>query len=167
MVKTKAPNKYDIHAAETLATMKIEFRAAFLFHGPYWPDEKESRNVWELILTRPAVDCKDQKIVSFRFGQSIADSFRDEFANFRKNGVYYPPVRSSMIPTQRNIPSAYDLLACLTKYAPGSFSDFCGEYGYDNDSIKARDTWQAVGEEFSKVERFFSAKELEIIREIG
>jgi hypothetical protein len=165
MVKTKAPSQYETHAAETLATMNIEFRAAFLFHGPYWPDDKESRNVWELILTRPAVDRKDRKIVSFRFGQSIADSFRDQWEGIRNFGQ--AKRRADMVPTRRNTPSAYDLLACLTKYDPGSFSDFCDEYGYSNDSIKARDTWRAVGEEFSKVKRFFSAEELEVIGEIA
>lgn len=47
-------------------------------------------------------------------------------------------------PTSRPIspPSVVDVLACLLLDASvidaGSFSDWCGEYGYDDDSIKAR-----------------------------
>ncbi len=161
MIKTKAPSVYETQAAQALAGMSVEFRAAFVFHGPYWPEDKESRNVWELILSRAnGADSKDRKVVSFRFGQSIADSFYNQNKDFRD-------ARPSMVPTQRNLPSAYDLLACLTKYDPGSFLEFCDEFGYNNDSILARNTWEAVVEEYAKVKRFFRAAEIEIIREIN
>lgn len=62
---------------------------------------------------------------------------------------------------------AYDVLACLTKYEPGSFKNFCGEYGYDTDSISARDTWQAICEEWEKVSGFFTKEELEELQEIN
>ena len=62
---------------------------------------------------------------------------------------------------------AYDVLCCLTKCEPGSFKNFCAEYGYDTDSISARDSWQAVCEEWEKVSNFFSKEELEELREIN
>ena len=53
-------------------------------------------------------------------------------------------------------PSLYNILACLTKSDPGTFADFCDDYGYDTDSIKARDTYFAIQEEWSNVSRLFS-----------
>jgi hypothetical protein len=50
---------------------------------------------------------------------------------------------------------AYDVLSCLTKSDPGSFSDFCSEYGYSEDSRKALETYLAVQAEFIKVFRLW------------
>lgn len=63
-------------------------------------------------------------------------------------------------------PTAYDLLTCIQKYDPGTFANFCGDYGYDTDSRTAMDVYQAVAEEYQRVARFFSAAELEEAREI-
>lgn len=170
MIKSKAKiqTKYERNAARLLRAMRIEYRAAFIFHGPYWPDDKESRNVWELILTRPATDRAKVKTVSFRFGQSIADSFRDQWEGIRKTGNHYlSPRRDSMIPTQRNIPTSYDLLACLTKNDPGTFGDFCGDMGLDTDSRKAEKTYFAVQEEWEKVRGFFSKREIEALQGVN
>lgn len=52
-------------------------------------------------------------------------------------------------------PSAYDVLACLVKSAPGSFENFCSEYGYDSDSIKACNIWRECWTEFEGVQRVF------------
>ena len=52
-------------------------------------------------------------------------------------------------------PCAYDLLANLTKYDPGSFDDFCADYGYSNDSIASLKVYKEVKKEFKKVNRLF------------
>lgn len=57
-------------------------------------------------------------------------------------------------------PTFYDVLACLTKYDPGSFEDFCSEFGYDTDSRKAEKTYKAVCKEFAAVERLFLEEEV-------
>jgi hypothetical protein len=64
-------------------------------------------------------------------------------------------------------PDAYDVLACITKYPPGSFSEWCAEFGESEDSRKAHDTWTAVWEEWSNVSQFFTAAELEQLQEIN
>lgn len=63
-------------------------------------------------------------------------------------------------------PSEYDVLACITKYDPGSFEDFCGEFGYDTDSRRAERTWKAVSREWRQVERVFGGV-LDELREIA
>lgn len=53
-------------------------------------------------------------------------------------------------------PNAYDVLACLTKYDPDSFEEFCHEFGYDTDSRKAEKIYKAVCKEWNSVNRLFS-----------
>ena len=77
---------------------------------------------------------------SFKFGQSIAEGNKE--------------------------PSAYDVLACLTKYEPSSFKYFCNEFGYDSDSIKALKTYKAVIKEWEGLNRIFDCMQIEKLREI-
>lgn len=63
-------------------------------------------------------------------------------------------------------PTAYDVLSCIQKYDPGKFEEFCREFGYDTDSRRAEDTWRARVDQWKDVERFFTAEELEELREI-
>ena len=56
---------------------------------------------------------------------------------------------------QGEAPDMYSVLASLTKYDPVDFDNFCGDYGYDNDSRKAEKMYHAVVEEWKNVERLF------------
>ena len=63
-------------------------------------------------------------------------------------------------------PTAYDVLAAIEKYDPGTFEDFCGEFGYDTDSRKAATTYRLVIREWRKVSGFFTSEELTEAQEI-
>ncbi len=63
-------------------------------------------------------------------------------------------------------PSAYDILACLTKYDPGLFEDFCADYGYDEDSRKGYNIYEAVRNEYLNLAKLFTDSELEEMQEI-
>ncbi len=63
-------------------------------------------------------------------------------------------------------PTFYVILCCLTKYDPGDFNNFCDDYGYSNDSIKALKTYEAVKTEFVAMQSLFSDEELELLTEI-
>ncbi len=52
-------------------------------------------------------------------------------------------------------PDIYSVLACLTKYDPETFSDFCQNYGYDTDSRTAKRVYKAVVKEYNAVTRLF------------
>lgn len=65
-------------------------------------------------------------------------------------------------------PTCYDVLACLTKYDPGTFHDFCNEFGYEEyadyyeDAMrgtgynrKSYNTYKAVIKEWENVEKLF------------
>lgn len=64
------------------------------------------------------------------------------------------------------IPTEYDILACVEKYSYDSFSDFCAEFGYSTDSISARETFLACGEEYAGLRRIFTEEQMEKMREI-
>ena len=85
---------------------------------------------------------RNKKSYTFTFGQSIADGEEE--------------------------PTLYDVLACLTKYDPGSFENFCGDFGYDEDSRRAEKTYKAVCKEFEAMQRLFPESEvLEELAEIA
>jgi hypothetical protein len=64
-------------------------------------------------------------------------------------------------------PRPYDVLACLQKNEPGTFKDFCSEYGYNPDSKKDEKIYLAVCEEWRKVSGFFTPEEIEALQEIN
>ena len=65
------------------------------------------------------------------------------------------------------LPTAYDILTCITKYDPGTFEDFCSDFGYDTDSRSAKKTWKAVCKEWKNISKLFPEPEvLEALSEI-
>lgn len=64
-------------------------------------------------------------------------------------------------------PSAYDVLASMSGYYPETFEDFCSEFGYDEDSIKAKETFEAVQKEELGLRRIFTTDQLEKLAEIN
>lgn len=63
-------------------------------------------------------------------------------------------------------PSAYNILCCLTTDNPGTFEDFCSDYGYDTDSRKAELSYKAVVKEWLNISRIFNESELHTIKEL-
>lgn len=64
-------------------------------------------------------------------------------------------------------PTCYDILACLTKYDPGSYGDFCSEFGLARNETDYK-FWRACCDEWEKVRRVFGEGEmLEELREIS
>ena len=111
------------------------------------------------------------KEYSFDFSQSLQLSWRYFEDNSFKAKAGLPPRLNQknwptageaynvgpylLEPVKINKPTVYDILACLTKYDPGTFKAFCADYGYSDDSIKARDIYFAVQDEYSNVVRMF------------
>lgn len=173
--KNIVKSEYEIQAETFLKENGLTFKAVFAFHGPHWEGDKETRNVWDLTIERFQVD-KPIERFTVRFGQSIADSFLYPSENGALTLVPYNDRRKDRRanwcekykqPTKRNIPTTYDLLACITKYDPGTFENFCSEFDYDTDSRKAEKTYFAVQKEWEQVRRFFTQAQLEAIQDIN
>lgn len=96
------------------------------------------------------------KMINSDWGDKIKRN-RWEFLITTKNGEYGGIFWDSVINSKNGYsqPSSYDLLACLTKYDPGTFEDFCGDFGYDIDSKKAEKTYRAVVKEYERLCRVF------------
>ena len=64
------------------------------------------------------------------------------------------------------VPNEYDVLSCLEKYEPGTFEDFCSEFGYDEDSRTAERIYIAVIKEYKDLTRIFTEEQMEELGEI-
>jgi len=64
--------------------------------------------------------------------------------------------------------TAYDVLACISGdvHTPETFKDFCGEYGYETDSIKALQSFRRCDRFAKRLREFFTAEEIEALGEI-
>jgi len=170
---------YEKQANDFLKKTGSTLSVNFLKHGKHFDNDKEDRDIYTCTLKR------GNREFTFPFGNSLNDSgfyytkgkqkinidrkylgsknvgsiVKSMDWNFLNNGksdtIHYPKT-----------PNAYDILTCLTKYDPGSFADFCSEYGYDEDSRTAERTYRAVVEEFTKLSTLYSDTEMEQMAEI-
>lgn len=130
---------YQKQGTDFLNKHNITMKTRFIKNALYFPDDKETRDIFRVNFSRP------NKKFSIRFGQSLNES--------TYNGG--------------NPPTAYDVLACLEKYPCDTFEDFCANYGYDVYSRKDFKVYQAVCKEWDKVKEFFTAEEIEEMQEIN
>jgi hypothetical protein len=134
---------YQKQAQDFLTKHSIKFKA--IFKGdkcPMWEDGKHMHGDRYLVTFHRTIN-----YVYSSFSLSFWNSVNDKQAGKE--------------------PTPYDALACLTKYDPGTFDNFCGDFGYDTDSRKAEKTYKAVIVEWQKVEKFFTREEIEELAEIN
>lgn len=138
-VVANAMNEYEAQAEKFLADTGTTMSIKYLGNYPStWDTDGTTRDQYRVTFRRGSIRMADD------FGQSI--------------------VRSKSPNVQQ--PTAYDVLACLTKSDPGTHANFCAEYGYDEDSRKGYATYEAVVAEWYNVERVFGDV-LEQLREIS
>jgi len=174
---------YQKQANDFLMKTGSKLEIEFLKNGKHFPTDKENRDIYRCTLSRGS------RIYTFNFGQSLANSgfyytmgrqkinidrkyLQPEYSKnlihhikkdsgyaFMNNGksdvIHYPKT-----------PNAYDILSCLTKYDPGSFEDFCSEYGYDEDSRKVEKIYNEVVKEYTQLCTLFTDSEMEEMQEI-
>ncbi len=98
---------------------------------------------------------KDKKIY-FGFNHIIREWFKRE--HFNLSGLYWDLGEE---------PKPYDVLASIQKSKVGDFNNFCGNFGYDEDSKKAEKTYKAVCEEWDNIRILFSNEEIEKLQQIN
>lgn len=173
--------EYNKQANEFLTKTGTEYKAEFLKFDKHFEDDKEERLIFKITLTRGT------RKYSFNFGASLNDTEKafkmlhgkTLYGDDWRGNLQYPAKRlrdeevlRALIPLitkhkdKIKLPSAYSVLACLTKYNPYDFNDFCMQYGYDNDSKKAEKTYNAVKEEWQNVQALWSDKEIEQLQDI-
>ena len=130
---------YQQQATDFLKATNTNFKSSFKERDYYFSDDDVTRDIFTCVLKN------DKHSFRFTFGQSMNKSTGKG----------------------DNPPTAYDVLASITKYDVGSFEDFCSEFGYDTDSRKAYKIYKAVLREWKNVEKLWSEEELEQLREIN
>ena len=179
---------YEQQAQNFLDKTGTSFECSFLKYGKHFDNDDQDRDIYKIVLT------KNGRIYAFNFGQSInnsgikykyglniktlniTDSMRKQLLqskspqtkviNFIKQNINWDFGKANdkiILPTK---PTPYDVLSCLTTYEEGSVKDFCGEYGYNEDSCKAHKTYDAVRDEYINIERLFSKEEIDLLQEI-
>lgn len=168
---------YNKQALDFLQATGTEMIIEYSHEGDHFNDGK-IRDIYNITLKRGKRD------YSFTFGQSLFNSAKyvdklngNEFdlsggclkGNRRivtKNINESEYIRDCCKKVKGTPPTEYDILSCLTKYDPGTFEDFCSEFGYDTDSRKAEQTYNAVKDEYKSLCTLYSDDEMEMLTEI-
>ena len=165
------------------------FEAEFLKYGKHFEGDKVKRDIYKITLKRgsreytfnfgQSINCSMQWIPKSIYGGNLwrkANCQRLEGENLFKAlgrlnifGQGINTIKSDLdFVKNENFsePTEYDVLACLTKYDPETFENFCGEFGYDEDSRKAEKTYHAVKDEYNNVAMLWNEEEMEQLTEI-
>lgn len=180
MNTTTQTTDYEQKAIDFLQKTNTSFSAKYLRNGKHWEDDKDHRDIYEIKLKRGS------RSYAFTFGQSIMNSqyYQDPLKGRTytlNGGCRTGNYKITDIEKYKNsfgfgkglklvkgeAPTPYDVLSCLTKYDPGTFEDFCGEFGYDTDSRKAEKTYKAVCEEYTRLCTLFTPEEMEEMQDIN
>lgn len=171
-------SEYDKACTLLQEKFKISYTCEFLKNDYHFVGDKDKRDIYKIQLK------KGNREYVFNFGQSIVNSgFYVKYGNrnveidrkylqkeFKPELIkhinsllkwdYQPNTDLLHYPKE---PRLYDIITCLTKYDPGTFEDFCSEFGYDEDSKKAEKIYNAVRDEYLSMCSLFSDEELEIL----
>lgn len=169
---------YNAQAAEFLRKTGATIKVEYLRQGKYFDDDKEERDIYNVTLSR------GDRSFTFTFGQSTAHSGRfiaydnqargmapgteipDRPGEYRKPADDYPMQRKWGRNKDYEAPGAYSILACMTKYDPGTLENFCDDFGYDTDSRKAEKIYEGVKNEYTQLCTLFNDAELRQMQEI-
>ena len=173
---------YEKQATDFLEKTGCKMTIIFKENRKYFPGDKETRDVYDVKIER------GKRVWKFEFGNSINDSefmaiygkSRYKIPSEMRTKTLHEIKRYVMFNLQSDFgrvaadkiimpkaPTLYDILACLTKYEPSSFEDFCHEFGYDTDSKRADRVYNAVKEEWQNVCMIWADDEIEELREIN
>lgn len=166
-------NEYTEQAEKFLqdanASMKIDFQGRAI--NAAWK-EKELRNLYVVTIATPrgsyTFDFWDS-LHNTEITQMTIEQYAKKHLRMREDMTYGEKIKVSaeLAKMQKEArPTCYDVLACLTTYDPGTFEEFCANYGYDEDSRTAERVYVAVQKEFANLKRIFDPEQLEAMQEI-
>ena len=155
------------------ANAKCEIVYGGISRNENWK-EKEKRYVYDVTITTP------RGKMTFTFWDSIHNTEISTmtFEEYAKKKLKYNRVEDMSYGEKvkakndlarlkaKAVPNEYDVLACLEKYDPGTFEDFCSEFGYDEDSKTAERIYIAVIKEYKDLTKIFTEEQMEELSEI-
>lgn len=156
---------------ELMKEIKVSVRYLGIFG--YFDDEDDEKDDRQVLAVR-IENTRTGKKITFRYGMSVNDTAillgLDSTADGReymarhcsrpsKEGYNYGKEKAEVF---RGM--LYGILSCMQAeaYCPETFEDFCAEYGYEDDSIRAEKAFKACREMARKIrsvidERYFDA----------
>lgn len=152
-------SEYEAQATKFLTDHGLEIKTAFKGDRcPLWDDDKHIHG--------------DRYRVTIKRGKCLHDSksmLPVECTCDRPRSVTFDFWNSHADRQAGKSPTAYDVLACVSSdlYYPETFEEFCSEYGYEQDSRKAEQTFKAADKFGRKLRAFFTEKEAEDLSEIN
>lgn len=134
--------------AKTNATMQIDFVG--FASNTNWK-ESAPRAMYQFKLTTPKGSMTDifwdsinNTVIQQETIQSYAEKlYKTPFADLTASQKTRAHKKLRKMKTEAR-PNAYDILAAVEKSDPGTFDDFCSEFGYNTDSRAAVRTYFAV-----------------------
>lgn len=170
----KTLSQYDEQAQDFLRKTGASITFEFKRNGKYFENDEDNRDIYTVTLSRGS------RKYTFDYGQSLSKSQKYVLKNnkseqFTTNGgnlkgnlkaLTTDYLKNYCKLVDGEAPSEYDILACLTKYYPGTFEDFCSEFGYDTDSRSAEKIYKSVVDEYKNLCTIFTEDEIETLCEI-
>ena len=129
----------------------------------HFQDDKEER------LTGIFKIIRNKREIEFNFGFSIHDteifSSSNRYHNKNYNGIGGASFQKSKDKKVFMNDLLYSCFACLSSeyYCPIDFDEFCADFGYDSDSIKAKSTWELCLKQSSKLQKVFNEEEVQFL----
>lgn len=131
---------------------RVTVTVAKVGYGPSEYVKGGSRFQYLVTITREGVQ------VSFDYFGSVND-YKYETGARRITGHLYGKRKETTPPS----PILYNVLSCVRSdfYCPENFPDFCVEYGYDEDSIKAQNIFNDCVKHARKLKSVIKPEEIE------
>ena len=165
---------YEQQANKFLSATNSTLSIEYLKNDYHFIGDTDKRDVYKCELKR------GQRSYVFNFGQSLSKS--QHYKDTTKKGCTYTMTGKRLTGNYSindlkkysqwiklvngEAPTAYDILACLQKYDVGTFEQFCYEFGYDTDSIKANKIYTEVVNEYKSICTLYTDEEMEQLQEI-
>ena len=165
---------YEKQAQDFLDKTNTTIEKEFLKNDKHFEDDTSVRDIYNITIKR------GNRSFDLTFGQSIMDSQYYQHKNIKertytlsgahRTGGYKIDRLSNYKEYLKliagKIPTNYDILASITSYDPGTFENFCSDFGYDIDSKKAERIYNSVLEEWKNVQIIWTDEEIELLKEI-
>ncbi len=174
---------YQKQGTDFLNKTGVIFEIVYLRYGIHFEGDNAKRDIYRAKFTRKG------RSFSVDFGQSLNESsFKLKLPNGKITHVFSREQLKECIGKNGTInkllfanrffslsglkvlcpqkPTAYAVLCCLQKHDPGTFNEFCREYGYSEDSRTAERTYKGAKEEYQKVLTLWDDDEIELLQEI-
>lgn len=172
-----------MNTTEFLQANNIAITKTFLKRDLFFKDDKEKRNIFNIEITTPSYT------FDYQYWDSVYNTYSDNNLIKRyiidNNLVFWDITPSLKINRLNNnplvlnkkeiellkntltkSPSDYDILSYLwAEYFEWTFKDFCNDFWYDEDSIKALETFEAMQKQTRNIKRAFTLEQINYMQE--